>query len=135
MLNNLTEQELKIRAYAYVVTSFPTSPYSTDVNPIVSDLLEWALRSDDEMTLEQCIKWKLESCDCAVCHAPDGLIYNQELAEKFPIWWDSINDALEGYHEATGERYAPETCGQLVWFAVEWYSYEIASLLRSEFNL
>lgn len=131
----VTEQELKNQAYAHAAKAFPVSPTNSDVNPIVSDLLEWALRDVDEMTLEQCIEWQLESCNCAGLHAPEGLIYNQEIAEKFSDWWDSIDDALESYYDASGERYVPETCGQLVWFAVEWYAYEIANLLRSEFNL
>ena len=99
-------------------------------NDIVLDLWKWATQYEDE-TLDDLVLFSLESCNCAGCHAPNGLIFNNEVAAKYSDWWDQIDEAMDGYHDATGEWFAPETTGQLVWFAVEWFASELASFLRS----
>ena len=77
----------------------------------------------------------LEMIDCAGCHAPQGLIYNQNIADKIPTWWDEIDEAMAHYHEETGEHARPRdgsiTIGWLVWFAVEWVGYDAARYLES----
>lgn len=123
----MTHEEMKKR----IAESFPVSPTNSDTRPIVETLIAWAF-DDESYSLENVLEWNLESIDCAGCHAPGGLIYNSDIAAKFADWWDDIDDALESYRDGTGEKFAPETCGQLVWFAVEWYAHEIASFMRSE---
>lgn len=100
-------------------------------NAIARDLWDWAKRYEDDGA-ENLVAWSLETTNCAGCHAPGGLIYNNEIAAKYAEWWDDIDTALDEYHDATGERYAPETTGQLVWFAVEWFAQEMASFLRAQ---
>lgn len=130
-----TQEQLKIKARQFAAEAFTVRGLGYQTRPIVEALLDWAFDGDESLTLEQCIEWNLETCSCSGCHAPSGLIYNHDIASKFQDWWDDIDDALEGYREATGDSYIVETCGSLVWFAVEWYAHEVASLLRSEFDI
>lgn len=99
-------------------------------NAIALDLWEWAKEYEDDGA-ENLIAWSLEDCNCSGAHAPNGLIYNNEIAAKYVDWWNDIDAAMDEYFDATGERYAPETTGQLVWFAVEWFASELANFLRS----
>lgn len=99
-------------------------------NDIIADLWDWAQQYEDD-GVENLVAWSLEDCNCSGCHAPGGLIYNNEIAAKYVDWWDVIDEAMDAYHDATGERFTPETTGQLVWFAVEWFANELAGFLRS----
>lgn len=112
-----------------VYDNFTDDPRSAwgNTRPIVIALWEWVQDCEDAQEVIDL----LESCNCAGCNAPDGLIYNNEIAAKFPDWWDDIDNALYEWRENTGEGFTPETTGQLVWFAVEYYAYEIASFLQS----
>lgn len=82
----------------------------------------------------------LETIDCAGCHAPQGLIYNQDIADKVPLWWDEIDEALADHYEQTGENpsriYRDSegalSIGWLVWFAVEWVGHDAARFLEDK---
>ena len=108
--------------------------------PILSAIIQWARDAfdyDKNATLQDLLR-HLETTDCSACHAPAGLIYNSDIAGKVPEWWQAIDAALDEFHGETGENWKPRgavTVGSLVWFAVEWYAQELASLLRSRFNL
>lgn len=85
---------------------------------------------------------QLDTIDCAAAHAPSGLIYNHDLAEKLGEWAFDIRAALEGHEEATGESWSytqmPHGGGTFfsyVWFAVEWWSNELAGYLRSKWDI
>ena len=106
----------------------PDSPFYD--NPIAEVLWDWAKGWEDEGS-EHLVVWSLETVDCAACHAPGGLIYNQDIANKYAAWWEYIDEAMDSYQGDTGERFAPETTGQLVWFAVEWVAQDMACFLRS----
>ncbi len=122
----MTHEEMKKR----IAESFTVSPTSSDTRPIVEALIEWAFDANESMT--NVLERNLESISCAGGHAPGGLIYANEIAAKFADWWDDIDDSLESYRDVTGEKFAPETCGQLVWFAVEWFAHEVAAFMRAE---
>lgn len=99
-------------------------------------ILQWtrdAFEHDEGATAQDVLR-HLEMIDCAGCHAPQGLIYNQDIADKVPLWWDEIDEAVAQYHEETGEHPAPRhgsiTIGWLVWFAVEWISHAAARFLE-----
>lgn len=101
---------------------------NTSGNGIKSALAEWALNYDYAGFAS--VVEALEGCDYGACFAPSGLIYNHDLAEKVQEWWVEINDALDAYEDATGERYGVSSIGQLVWFAVEWTASEMAAEMR-----
>jgi hypothetical protein len=101
-------------------------------------ILKWAeeaFENDPSATAKDVLR-HLETIDCAACHAPAGLIYNGEIAEKLALWWSEIDDAINDYHENMGENPAPRdgalTVGWLVWFAVEWVGHDAAGYLESE---
>ena len=111
-----------------------------DENPgeISYAILEWTrdyFDNDKDATARD-ILHHLETIDCAGCHAPHGLIYNHEIADKVPLWWSDINEAIAEYHDETGEHPAPRdgsiTIGWLVWFAVEWVGHNAARYLESQ---
>ena len=100
-------------------------------------ILQWtrdAFEHDASATAQDVLR-HLESLNCAGCHAPRGLIYNQDIADKVALWWDEIDEAMAHYFEETGEHPAPRdgsvTIGWLVWFAVEWVGHDAARLLES----
>ena len=101
-------------------------------------ILEWARDAfeHDEGASARDVLRHLETIDCAACHAPQGLIYNQQVADKAALWWDEINEALAQYQEETGEhpmpRYGSITIGWLVWFAVEWVGHDAARYLENK---
>lgn len=107
-------------------------------NAIRDTLLRWAVEYDATYGAAEMadvlanVQRTLETTDCAGCHAPGGLIYNGDLAEKARLWWREIDEALDDYRDSTGEKFAPDSLGQLVWFAVEWNAHEIASVIESE---
>lgn len=100
-------------------------------------ILQWARDAfdHDEGATAQNVLRHLETIDCAGCHAPQGLIYNKDIADKVPLWWDEIDEALSHYFEETGEHARPRdgsiTIGWLVWFAVEWVGHDAARFLES----
>lgn len=100
-------------------------------------ILEWARDAfeNDEGASARDVLRHLETIDCAGCHAPRGLIYNRDVADKAALWWDEIDEALAQYHEETGEHPRPRdaaiTIGWLVWFAVEWVGHDAARFLES----
>ena len=101
-------------------------------------ILKWAeeaFENDPSATAKDVLR-HLETIDCAACHAPAGLIYNGEIAEKLTLWWSEIDDAIFEHHENTDENPAPRdgalTVGWLVWFAVEWVGHDAAGYLESE---
>jgi mono/diheme cytochrome c family protein len=101
-------------------------------------ILKWAeeaFENEPSATANDVLR-HLETIDCAACHAPDGLIYNGEIAEKLALWWSEIDDAIFEHHESMGENPAPRdgalSVGWLVWFAVEWVGYDAAVYLESE---
>lgn len=102
-------------------------------------ILQWtrdAFEHDASATAQDVLR-HLESLNCAGCHAPQGLIYNQDIADKVALWWDEIDAALADHYEQTGQNPQPKgrdaegalTIGWLVWFAVEWVGYDAASFL------
>jgi len=100
-------------------------------------ILQWArdaFEHDEGATARDVLR-HLEMIDCAGCHAPQGLIYNQELADKVGEWWDEIDVAMAHYFEETGEHARPREgaieIGWLVWFAVEWVGHDAAHYLES----
>ena len=100
-------------------------------NPIIEALTTWAFDYDETQDLREVVENMLDMCSCSGCHAPAGLIYNQEVAEKVPLWWDAINDALHDYHDQTGDHFNAETIVQLVWFSVEFYAGELSGFIQS----
>lgn len=107
-------------------------------NTIDMTLLEWAFDStihEDGGCNPKTIVEVLQRTDCAACYAPSGLIYNHEIAGRVSYWWDEIDDALDAYHDEVGENWGAHngavTIGSLVWFAVEWRSQHLASLISS----
>jgi mono/diheme cytochrome c family protein len=101
-------------------------------------ILKWveeAFENEPSATAKDVLR-HLETIDCAACHAPAGLIYNGEVAEKLSLWWSEIDDAIFEHHENMGENPAPRdgalTVGWLVWFAVEWVGHDAAGYLESE---
>src|SRR3954454_158392 len=62
---------------------------------------------------------RLESIDCAGCHAP-APIYYHDMAREIGQHWQEIDDAIDNYRDATGEAWAPKP-GQnfltYLWFA------------------
>jgi len=77
----------------------------------------------------------LETTNCASCHAPFNLIYDHEVAQKVPLWWNEIDAALDEYHESMGENISPRhnnviTITFFVWFAVEWFADQAAGHIR-----
>jgi cytochrome c553 len=106
-------------------------------NAIACAVLEWvrdAFEHDEGASARDVLRY-LETIDCAGCHAPQGLIYNHDIAAKAALWWDEIDEALADYHEGTSEHPAPRhgsiTIGWLVWFAVEWVGHDAARFLES----
>lgn len=101
-------------------------------------ILEWARDAfeHDEGASARDVLRHMETIDCAACHAPHGLIYNQQVADKAALWWDEIDEALAQYREETGEHPAPRhgsiTIGWLVWFAVEWVGHDAARFLENK---
>ena len=100
-------------------------------------ILQWtrdAFEHDEGATARDVLR-HLEMIDCAGCHAPQGLIYNQQVADKVALWWDEIDEAMSHYFEETGEHARPRdgsiTIGWLVWFAVEWVGHDAARYLES----
>ena len=100
-------------------------------------ILQWtrdAFENDESASARDVLR-HLETIDCAACHAPQGLIYNQHIADKAALWWDEIDETLAQYHEETGEHPKPRdgsiTIGWLVWFAVEWIGHDAARYLES----
>ena len=103
-----------------------------DAPRIAAAILEWTentFASWEGATDSDVIR-HLETIDCAACHAPPGLIYNHEIAEKVSGWWDEIDAALYAYQEEMGEPPRPRdkrdslTINFLVWFAVEWWAQD-----------
>lgn len=101
-------------------------------------ILQWtqdAFEHDERATAQDVLR-HLETIDCAGCHAPQGLIYNKDIADKVPLWWDEIDEAVAQYHEETGEHATPRdgavTIGWLVWFAVEWIGHDAARFLEDK---
>ncbi len=105
-------------------------------NAIYSAIADWVADSfqhESSYTLADIIR-HLETTDCSACHAPHGLIYNVDIAQKAAAWWNDIDAAAADYLEATGESPAPRngeplTIGFLVWFAVEWFAHNAAQAL------
>lgn len=112
--------------------------HDSNAGNISHAILEWArdaFENDATATARDVLR-HLETIDCAACHAPHGLIYSQHIADKVPLWWDEIDEALTQYHEETGEHPAPRggsiTIDWLVWFAVEWLGHDAARFLASK---
>lgn len=114
-----------------------------DRNPgeIAAAILEWAQDAfdNDEGATARDVLRHLETIDCAGCHAPRGLIYNQDVADKLPLWWSEIDEAMNHYFEETGEHARPRdgsiTLGWMVWFAVEWVGHDAASYLSNKMGV
>jgi hypothetical protein len=115
-----------------------------DTNELKAMVAEWALDAmeDNSYKAKDVIR-HLETVDCAACHAPSGLIYNVDLADKLKLHWDDVNDAVEEYHDATGEWWHPGLMADAprgaafnvlsyVWFAVEWYAQDLARLIEGK---
>ena len=122
-----------------LIDRFDADDFDSDTGSLDMALLEWAFDHiepgmDETAAQTAFLEWALESTNCASCHAPSGLIYNRDIAAKFADWWDDIDDTLAAYRDATDESFAPETCGALVWFAVEWRAQEWASRFRDMFE-
>ncbi len=78
----------------------------------------------------------LERIDCAACYSP-APIFNHEMAAEIARFWPEIDQAMDGYRDATGEAWTlPEQAGVLayLWFAYEWIAHELACEIRSEFE-
>lgn len=106
-------------------------------NRIDSALAEWLIDSDWPDTVEG-IKGaigQLEAVNCADGCAPHGLIYTSDLMDKLSLWQVEIIRALSEYYDATGETYKTDEPSNFVWFAVEWRAHELASELRSYFDI
>lgn len=111
--------------------------YESNPGEISYAILQWArdyFDNDTSATARDVLR-HLETIDCAGCHAPQGLIYNKDIADKVPLWWDEIDEAIANYFEETGEHARPRdgaiTIGWLVWFAVEWIGHDAARFLES----
>lgn len=101
-------------------------------------ILQWTrdyFDNDASATAKDVLR-HLETIDCASCHAPQGLIYNKDIADKVPLWWNEIDEAMAHYFEETGEHATPRdgsiTVGWMVWFAVEWIGHDAARFLESQ---
>lgn len=99
-------------------------------------ILQWtrdAFEHDERATAQDVLR-HLDMIDCAGCHAPQGLIYTKDIADKVPLWWDEIDEAMAQYFEDMGEAPAPIrgpiTIGWMVWFAVEWIGRDAARFLE-----
>ena len=108
-----------------LINVFEREQIDSDAGSMDMSILEWAFDAIEENAGfadadKAFFEYRLESIDCAGCLAPDGLIYNHDIAAKVPAWWNEIDSAMDGYHESTGEWFKPETVCQLVWFAVEY---------------
>jgi hypothetical protein len=110
-------------------------PYPNDIARAVLEWVRDAFEHDEGASARDVLR-HLETIDCAGCHAPSGLIYNQDIAGKVGEWWDAIDEALWHYHEETGEHPMPRhgsiTIGWLVWFAVEWVGHDAARHLENK---
>jgi hypothetical protein len=76
----------------------------------------------------------LEGIDCAGCHSPAPIYYN-DMAAELATHWPDIGDALGSYRDATGEAWAPKENQNFLtylWFAYEWTAYELANQIRSD---
>jgi hypothetical protein len=100
-------------------------------------ILQWtrdAFEHDEGATARDVLR-HLEMIDCAGCHAPQGLIYNQEVADKVALWWDEIDEAMAHYYEEIDDHAlpirGPITIVWMVWFAVEWVGRDAARYLES----
>lgn len=111
--------------------------YESNPGEIPYAILQWTrdyFDNDASATARDVLR-HLETIDCAGCHAPQGLIYNKHIADKVPLWWYEIDEAIANYFEETGEHARPRdgavTIGWLVWFAVEWIGHDAARFLES----
>jgi hypothetical protein len=100
-------------------------------NAICAALIDWAIDGADygaetDADVIRNVVRRLEETNCAGCSAPPGLIYTADIAEKFALWFDCIDTAMDEYHDEIGEWFAPKTSGELVWFAVEWFANRLA---------
>ena len=114
-----------------IAKNFPVSGNNFDTNPIITTLVDWAFDYDQTQTLREIVENRLDMCSCAGCHAPDGFIYNQEAADKVPLLWDAINDAVDDYHNNTGEWPAFESVTHMVWFAIESNACDLSNFIQS----
>lgn len=128
--------EIKIIDTAQDALAVLTEWQDRNAGNISHAILEWvrdAFEHDATATARDVLR-HLETIDCASCHAPRGLIYNQHIADKIPTWWDEIDEAMAHYFEDTGEHARPRdgsiTIGWLVWFAVEWVGHDAARYLE-----
>lgn len=106
-------------------------------NQIDAAIAEWIMDHNFPDTLEGIEEaiHTLEMTDCAACAAPDGLIYTSDLMDKLSLWKVEIIEALNDYYDAVGEAYKTDGPANFVWFAVEWRAHELASELRSYFDV
>lgn len=94
-------------------------------------LTEWAFDNAD--TIDAVIA-SLERIDCAGCYSP-APIYYHDMAAEIATHWPEIDEALDGYRDASGEAWTPKENQNFLthlWFAYEWTAHELADAIRSD---
>jgi hypothetical protein len=111
-----------------------------DKNPIAEYIVDEFL-SDDKYSDVDSLITNLEMAHCAAGSFP-GMIYTQDILDRLSDsdWRNAIEQAIEDYTDAIGESpsldrdsmgyYSGFHLENLVTFAVDWVSNEIASFLR-----
>jgi hypothetical protein len=118
--------------------------FQFDKNPIAEYIVDEFL-SDDKYSDVDSLITNLEMAHCAAGSFP-GMIYTQDILDRLSDseWRNAIEQAIEDYTDAIGESpsFDRDSMGyfsgfhleNLVTFAVDWMSNEIASFLRSNGN-
>jgi hypothetical protein len=120
-----TETNLFIELKAKYTVSHPAT--------IREKLAEWAFEGAE--SIDQVIRC-LETIDCAACHSPAPIYYHDMAAEIAQVW-PEIDEAIDGYRDATGEAWAPRENQNFLtylWFAYEWIAHELASRISSDID-
>lgn len=143
-------KELEAKALVHLLEKYE------DAGELDKALLDWAadgaaygadvedanrLTGDEWEAILDCVQDKLEECDCAGCNSPASF-YTQRMVEELAEVWDEVDEALQEYHDATGENWQPQgyrsrkpgglTVGVLLWFAYEWRASQLANWLDGE---
>jgi len=118
--------------------------FQFDKNPIVEYLVDEFICDGKYNSVDSLIT-DLELAHCAA-GSFSGMIYTQGILDRLSDseWRNAIEQAIEDFADATGESpsFDRDSMGypsgfnleNLVTFAVDWYSNEIASFLRSNGN-
>lgn len=133
VITDITEIRDAIRMQFSPQVSFGT-------NAIVDYILDDFICDGNYSDVDSLIN-DLEMAHCAA-GSFSGMIYTSDILDRLsdPDWRNAIEQAIEDYADATGESPSFDRdcmghfCGfrleNLVTFAVDWYSNEIASFLR-----